>query len=98
MKAGKWDKKSFTGCELLGKTLGLVGIGNVGSVVARCAVGIGMKVIACDPFVAPEKAAALGLRLTDFDEVIRAVGLRLRAFAPDRADEGALQRARPSRR
>jgi D-3-phosphoglycerate dehydrogenase len=71
MKAGKWDKKSFTGCELRGKTLGLVGIGNVGSVVARCAVGIGMKVIACDPFVAPEKAAALGLRLTDFEEVIR---------------------------
>jgi D-3-phosphoglycerate dehydrogenase len=71
MKAGTWDKKSFTGCELFGKTLGLVGIGNVGSVVARCAVGVGMKVIACDPFVAPQKAAALGLRLTDFDEVIR---------------------------
>jgi D-3-phosphoglycerate dehydrogenase len=71
MKAGKWDKKSFGGCELRGKTLGLVGIGNVGSVVARCAVGIGMKVIACDPFVAPERAAALGLRLTEFEEVIR---------------------------
>jgi len=71
MKAGKWDKKSFNGCELRGKTLGLVGIGNVGSVVARCAVGIGMRVIACDPFVAPEKAAALGLRLTEFEEVIR---------------------------
>jgi D-3-phosphoglycerate dehydrogenase len=71
MKAGTWDKKSFTGCELRGKTLGLVGIGNVGSVVARCAVGIGMKVIACDPFVAQERAAALGLRLTDFQEVIR---------------------------
>jgi D-3-phosphoglycerate dehydrogenase len=71
MKAGKWDKKSFTGGELRGKTLGLVGIGNVGSVVARCAVGIGMTVIACDPFVAREKAEALGLRLTDFDDVIR---------------------------
>ncbi|MGO9309298.1 MAG: hydroxyacid dehydrogenase [Spirochaetia bacterium] len=71
MKAGKWDKKSFIGCELRGKTLGLVGIGNVGSVVARCAIGIGMKVIACDPFVAPEKAAALGLRLTEFEDVIR---------------------------
>jgi len=71
MKAGTWDKKSFTGSELRGKTLGLVGIGNVGSVVARCAVAIGMKVIACDPFVAPEKAAALGLRLTDFEDVIR---------------------------
>lgn len=71
MKAGTWDKKSFTGSELRGKTLGLVGIGNVGSVVARCAVGIGMTVIASDPFVGPDKAAALGLRLVDLDEVIR---------------------------
>jgi len=72
MKAGTWDKKSFNGCELRGKTLGLVGIGAVGSVVARCAAGIGMKVIAHDPFVAPEKGAAMGLRLVDLDEVIRA--------------------------
>jgi len=71
MKAGSWDKKSFNGCELRGKTLGLVGIGAVGSVVARCAVGIGMKVIAHDPFVSPDKGAALGLRLVDLDEVIR---------------------------
>jgi D-3-phosphoglycerate dehydrogenase len=71
MKAGTWDKKSFSGCELRGKTLGLVGIGNVGSVVARCAVGIGMTVIAHDPFVGPEKASTLGLRLADLEEVIR---------------------------
>jgi phosphoglycerate dehydrogenase-like enzyme len=54
MKAGTWDKKSFNGCELRGKTLGLVGIGNVGSVVARCAAGVGMKVIAYDPYLSPE--------------------------------------------
>ena len=72
MKAGTWDKKSFNGCELRGKTLGLVGIGAVGSVVARCAVGIGMNVIAHDPFVSAEKGAAMGLRLVDLDEVIRA--------------------------
>jgi D-3-phosphoglycerate dehydrogenase len=71
MKAGKWDKKSFNGCELLGKTLGLVGIGNVGSVVARCAAAIGMKVVATDPFVAPDKAAALGIRLASFEEVLK---------------------------
>jgi D-3-phosphoglycerate dehydrogenase / 2-oxoglutarate reductase len=71
MKAGTWDKKSFSGCELRGKTLGLVGIGNVGSVVARCAVGIGMTVIAHDPFVGPEKAKSLGLRLAPLEEVIR---------------------------
>jgi D-3-phosphoglycerate dehydrogenase len=71
MKAGTWDKKSFSGCELRGKTLGLVGIGNVGSVVARCAVGIGMTVIAHDPFVGPEKAKSLGLRLAALEEVLR---------------------------
>jgi D-3-phosphoglycerate dehydrogenase len=71
MKAGTWEKKTFSGSELRGKTLGLVGIGNVGSVVARCAAGIGMTVIAHDPFVGPEKGAALGLRLTDLDELIR---------------------------
>ena len=53
------------------KTLGLVGIGNVGSVVARCAVGIGMTVIAFDPFVGADKASAMGVRLTDLDAVIR---------------------------
>ncbi len=71
MKAGTWDKKSFNGTELLGKTLGLVGIGNVGSVVGRCARGIGMNVVASDPFVSPEKAAALGFRLLSFDEVVK---------------------------
>ncbi len=70
MKAGKWDKKSFSGIELLGKTLGLVGIGNVGSIVGKHARALGMKVVACDPFVSEEKAAALGFRLAAFDEVI----------------------------
>ena len=71
MKAGKWDKKSFNGVELSGKTLGLVGIGNVGSIVGRHACALGMKVTACDPFVTAEKAAALGFRLASFEEVIR---------------------------
>ena len=71
MKAGKWDKKSFSGIELLGKTLGLVGIGNVGSIVGRHARALGMNVVACDPFVSEEKAASLGFRLAAFDEVIR---------------------------
>jgi D-3-phosphoglycerate dehydrogenase len=71
MKAGKWDKKSFSGMELLGKTLGLVGIGNVGSIVGRHARALGMKVVAVDPFVTAESAAAMGFRLAEFEEVIR---------------------------
>jgi D-3-phosphoglycerate dehydrogenase / 2-oxoglutarate reductase len=70
MKACTWDKKSFSGSELLGKTLGLVGIGNVGSKVGRHALALGMKVVACDPFVTADMAAALGFRLAGFDEVI----------------------------
>jgi D-3-phosphoglycerate dehydrogenase / 2-oxoglutarate reductase len=70
MKAGKWEKKGFSGVELLGKTLGLVGIGNVGSIVGRHARAMGMKVVAFDPFVAQDKAAALGFALAGFDEVV----------------------------
>jgi D-3-phosphoglycerate dehydrogenase len=64
------DKKSFSGSELLGKTLGLVGIGNVGGAVARMARGLGMAVIACDPYARPDKAAALGVLLAGLDEVL----------------------------
>jgi D-3-phosphoglycerate dehydrogenase / 2-oxoglutarate reductase len=71
MKAGTWDKKSFSGSELLGKTLGLIGIGNVGTIVGRHARSLGMTVVACDPFVTADKAAALGFRLAGFEEVIR---------------------------
>jgi D-3-phosphoglycerate dehydrogenase / 2-oxoglutarate reductase len=72
MKAGTWDKKSFAGVELLGKTLGLVGIGNVGSIVGKRCLAMGMSVVAFDPFVTPDKAAGLGFRLATFDEVIAA--------------------------
>ena len=71
MKAGKWDKKSFSGVELLGKTLGLVGIGNVGSIVGKRALDLGMKVLAFDPLVSPEKAASMGFQSGKFEEVIR---------------------------
>ena len=70
LKAGAWDKKSFSGSELLGKTLGLVGVGNVGAAVARMARGLGMAVVAFDPYARPEKAAALGVLLATLDEVL----------------------------
>jgi D-3-phosphoglycerate dehydrogenase len=70
MKAGTWDKKSFSGTELYGKTLGLVGIGNVGSIVGKRAIGLGMKVIAYDPYAAKDKAASLGFTMASLDEVL----------------------------
>ena len=70
-QAGKWEKSKFMGVEITGKTLGLVGCGNIGSVVASRAVGLKMKVIAYDPFLSAERALALGVeRVEDLDEVL----------------------------
>ena len=55
-RAGKWEKNRFMGVELMGKTLGLVGCGNIGSIVADRAQGLKMRVIAFDPFLSPERA------------------------------------------
>ena len=72
MKAGAWDKKSFSGgVELLGKTLGLIGIGNVGSIVGKRALGLGMKVVAFDPGVSADTTATLGFQAAGYEEVIR---------------------------
>jgi D-3-phosphoglycerate dehydrogenase len=67
MKAGHWEKKKFEGVELFEKTLGLLGLGNIGSRVARRALGLGMRVIAYDPFITLERAAQLGVELVDLD-------------------------------
>ncbi len=94
MKAGTWDKKSFSGgVELLGKTLGLVGIGNVGSIVGARAIGLGMKVIAYDPFVSAEKAASLGFRSGTFEEVIAAADF-ISVHAPKTAETKGLINAK----
>jgi D-3-phosphoglycerate dehydrogenase len=61
MGAGKWDRNKFTGTQLEGKTLGIVGLGRVGLSVARRAQGFGMKVVGFDPFLTPEKATELGI-------------------------------------
>ncbi len=69
MKAGKWDKKKFMGVELRGKTLGIVGFGNIGKIVAQGAVGLGMKVLAFDPFLSKEIAARMGVEVVTFDDI-----------------------------
>lgn len=70
MKAGEWDKKSFTGTELHGKTLGLIGAGRIGGEVARRSRGFGMRVLVYDPFLNAERARSLDVETATFDEVI----------------------------
>src|SRR5580765_1212966 len=60
-QAGKWEKNRFMGVELTSKTLGLIGCGNIGSIVAERALGLRMKVIAYDPYLTPERALELGV-------------------------------------
>src|SRR5271165_2229847 len=64
-KAGKWEKNRFMGVELSGKTLGLIGCGNIGSIVANRAVGLHMKVLAYDPYLTEKRAIELGVEKTD---------------------------------
>ena len=68
-QAGKWEKSRFMGVEITGKTLGVIGCGNIGSIVAQRAIGLRMKVIAFDPFLSPERAAELGVEKVDLDTI-----------------------------
>ena len=71
LKGGKWDRKSFTGTQLAGKVLGVVGLGRIGLSVARRCVALEMKVLGYDPFLSPERAAEQGIELyRDLDEMI----------------------------
>ncbi len=70
-RAGKWEKNKFMGVEIFGKTLGVIGCGNIGSIVADRAVGLRMKVIAYDPFLSPERAMDLGVEKVELDELFR---------------------------
>jgi D-3-phosphoglycerate dehydrogenase / 2-oxoglutarate reductase len=70
MRAGKWEKSRFTGTEITNKTLGIIGLGNIGRLVADRARGLCMKVIAYDPFLTPEKAKELEVELVDLDGLL----------------------------
>ena len=69
LKAGRWERKKFVGVERRGKTRGVVGLGRIGRVVASLARGFEMKVVAFDPFVAPEQARDEGIELAGLEEV-----------------------------
>ncbi len=70
MKSGKWEKTAFTGMELSNRTLGVIGLGNIGRVVAQKAQGLGMRVIAFDPHLPDDMAAKLDIDLVDFDTLL----------------------------
>ena len=67
--AGKWEKSKFMGVELYGKVLGVIGAGNIGSIVVNRALGLGMKVIAYDPYLSKDRAADLGIESVDLDDL-----------------------------
>ncbi|MBY6241040.1 phosphoglycerate dehydrogenase [Methylosinus sp. Sm6] len=69
-RAGKWEKSRFMGVELAGKTLGVIGCGNVGANVATRALGLSMRVIAYDPFLTPERAEELGVEPVALDALL----------------------------
>jgi D-3-phosphoglycerate dehydrogenase len=70
-QAGKWEKNRFMGVEITGKTLGIIGCGNIGAIVAERSHGLRMKVIAYDPYLAPERALDLGVEKLELDELLR---------------------------
>ncbi len=70
MKEGKWDRKSFTGVEVYKKTLGIVGLGKIGTHVATVAKAMGMNLIAFDPFISKERAEQIGCKLVEMDTLL----------------------------
>ena len=70
-QSGKWEKNRFMGVEVTGKTLGLIGAGNIGSIVASRALGLKMKVVAYDPFLSPERAVELGIEKVDLETLLQ---------------------------
>jgi len=71
LKAGKWARSKYTGAELFEKTLGVVGFGRIGQLVAHRMQAFGMNIIAYDPYLQPAKAAQLGVELVELDELLK---------------------------
>lgn len=69
LKSGEWDRKRFTGRQLCGKTLGIIGVGNIGKIVADRALGLKMKVLGFDPFLSSEAAAGLGIEAVTLEQL-----------------------------
>lgn len=99
MREGRWDRKHFGGVELRGKNLGICGLGRIGTEVARRAQAFGMKVLAYDPFLSADRAAALEVEAVSLDEVLRrsdfiTVHMPLTDATRNMIDAAALAKAR----
>src|SRR5260370_3336977 len=70
-QAGKWEKNRFMGVEITAKTLGVIGCGNIGSIVANRAQGLHMRVIAFDPFLSPERPKDIGVENVYLDDLLQ---------------------------
>jgi D-3-phosphoglycerate dehydrogenase len=70
LKGGAWDRKKFTGVEINGKTLGIIGMGRIGTEVAKRMIGMGMNILAYDPFLTEERAQSLGVSKVELDKII----------------------------
>ena len=101
--AGRWEKSRFMGVELFGKTLGVIGCGNIGSIVADRGIGLKMRVIAYDPFLSPERAIEIGVEKVELDQLLhRADFITLHTPLTERTrriiDAGALAKMKPAAR
>ena len=101
LKSGKWDRKTYTGVELRDKVLGVLGLGKIGSGVAKRAQAFEMKVLAYDPFISSEKAKSLGVEIADLDTIFKesdfiTVHLPLNKDTRDIIDAEAIAKMKPS--
>ena len=71
LKEGKWEKKKFQGKEVFNKTLGVIGLGKIGTIVAKRAIGLKMKVLGYDPYLKPESASSMGVQLVTMDQLLQ---------------------------
>lgn len=99
-QSGKWEKSRFMGKEITSKSLGLIGCGNIGSIVADRAIGLKMKVVAFDPFLTPERASSLGVEKVELDELLsRADFITLHTPLTDKTrniiDASAIEKMKP---
>ena len=100
LRAGRWERQKFVGVELRGRTLGLIGLGNVATEVARRTRGMEMRVIAHDPYIAPERAQGLGVELVSLDEVLEqsdfiSLHIRLTPATRDYLSDEAFAKMKP---
>ena len=93
--AGKWERSKWEGVELHGKTLGIVGLDRVGALVAQRALAFGMRLVAYDPYVSPDRARHMGVELLDLDELIAEADF-VTIHLPEDARDGRARRSGPA--